>query len=428
MIRRTEGNSRARSMVISFLSGFTLLLLALTVFAVASQARSLSTQAERTVQTVENLRVVSLARAEMSIASRIADSSPDQLVVITGALENATSNLDAVQADIVERTSEETSTAFAGFRSAVDQQAEVLQDPSETPEARQSAELATGETFTTLADIMRGEQEAAFQDLEADNDLMNLIATISTFIVAFVVPSAALFVFQALRSAPRELRKLRFEHDRLERRSQAMASAVAHESSKLRTAVTNNPDSVSRDFVIRKLNRFEHIAVTNGAPTSIQAEMLDINDLLTEVVDELEVSESVALIPSPSPIANTDSVQLRTIGTELITNAVEHGAAPRAVETIQTPTGLEIRVSDGGTGLPRAVVEAIVSEEDFTLREEARDGRFGYGLLAARQALEALGGELRYERENGDTTTLIASIPAVLTQGVVQNEELPTAA
>ena len=275
---------------------------------------------------------------------------------------------------------------------------------------------------------MRGEQEAAFRDLEADNDLMNLIATISTFIVAFVVPSAALFVFQALRSAPRELRKLRFEHDRLERRSQAMASAVADESSKLRTAVTNNPDSVSRDFVIRKLNRFEHIAVTNGAPTSIQAEMLDINDLLTEVVDELEVSELVALTPSPSPIANTDSVQLRTIGTELITNAVEHGAAPRAVETIQTPTGLEIRVSDGGIGLPQAVVEAIVSEEDFTRREEARDGRFGYGLLAARQALEALGGELRYERENGDTTTLIASIPAALTQGVVQNEELPTAA
>ena len=105
MINGREGNSRRRSMAISVLSGFTLLLLALTVFAVASQARSLSTQAERSVQTVENLRVVSIARAEMSIASRVAASSPEQLPVISGAIDNANASLDEVGAVFNEQTS-----------------------------------------------------------------------------------------------------------------------------------------------------------------------------------------------------------------------------------------------------------------------------------------------------------------------------------
>ncbi len=427
MMTRTEGNSRRRSMVISVLSGVTLLLLALTVFAVASQARSLSNQAERSVQTVENLRVVSLARAEISIASRIGDSSPEQLAVISGALENADVALDAVEANLNDQTTPETEAAFVDFRSAVDAQAEVLSDPDQTAEARRDAEVATGESFTVLGDILRSEQVSARDDLVEDNDLMNLIATISTFIVAFVVPSAALFVFQTLRSAPRELRKLRFEHDRLTRRSQAMAAAVSRESVELRTAISDNPSEISRSLVTRQLDRFEHIAVTNGAPTSLQTAKLDINDTLAEVLDTLNAERAVEVIKATSPITYTDSKHLRTIATELISNAVEHGEAPRRVGTVPIPNGMEIRVSDAGRGLPEAIVAAIVSEEDFSLREEARDGRFGYGLIAARQSLEALGGELRYERQDG-VSTFIASIPAALTQDSVPSQGLQQAA
>ena len=427
MINGREGNSRRRSMVISILSGFTLLLLALTVFAVASQARSLSTQAERSVQTVENLRVVSIARAEMSIASRVAASSPEQLPIISGAIDNANASLDEVGAAFNEQTSPDTQAAFTDFRAAVDSQSEVLLDPEATAEARQDAEVAVGEAFTTLGSIMRSEQEAAIAGLEADNDLMNLIATISTFIVAFVVPSAALFVFQALRAAPRELRKLRFDHDRLARRSQAMATTIASESSRVRSAISNNPQSISRNSMHRTLARFEHIAVVNGAPTSLQSEQLDINDLLADVVDELEAEQAINLVKTDTPVTFTDSKNLRTIAGELIANAVEHGTGPRQVAAVGTPQGMELRVSDSGHGLPSAVVEAVVNEEDFTLREEALDGRFGYGLIAARQALDALGGDLRYERSEGETT-LVAAIPTALLRGSKLNKKVQQAA
>ena len=247
MIRRfLEGQGRGRSLVISAISGLTLLLLALTVFAVASQARSLSAQAEQSVQTVENLRVVSLARSEISIASRIVSAAPESTAVVDGAIENANAALNAVQANFDERTTEETLTAFEDFRTAVDHQAEIFNTVAADDAAFREAEVATGEAFSTLSDVMRGEQLAAIEGLEADNDLMNLIATISTFTVAFVVPSAALFVFQALRSAPRELRTLRLEHERLGRRSRAMATTVSKEAKELRTVLAKSPMSISK--------------------------------------------------------------------------------------------------------------------------------------------------------------------------------------
>ena len=73
-----------RSFVISILGALALLLLALTIFAVASQSRTLSVQVEQAVQTGETLRVASIARAELSVASRVAEAAPNELLVIQG--------------------------------------------------------------------------------------------------------------------------------------------------------------------------------------------------------------------------------------------------------------------------------------------------------------------------------------------------------
>lgn len=397
-------------MLISAASGVAMLLLALTVFAVASQARSLSAQAELSVQTVENLRVASLARSELSVASRIAQVAPQEEAVIAGALENAESNLVAVEQALDESSSEDVRAAFVGFREAAREQADVLLQPDQSEATLNQVEVATGEAFTMLSEAMRAEQIEAITQLEQDNDLMNLIATVSTFIVAFVVPSAALFVFQALRSAPRELRSLRLKHDRLARRSQAMATTIAEESNDLRRSLDQLGSSPASREIDGTLRRFAQIAVMNGAPMSLRSQPTDLNSFLSSTLADEQ--NSIRFSPTEALMAILDPELLEGVVAELVGNAVRHGSAPVHIESSRKGHVIELRVVDAGTGLPDPVVDAVFAESDYGLREEAAEGQFGFGLLSSIRAVESMGGTLIYERIEG-RTHLVISLPAV---------------
>ena len=411
MIQRfLNGNSSKRSLVLSAIGGITLLLLALTVFAVASQARSLSSQAEEAVQAVENLRGVSNARAELSIASRIAQSAPGQRLVVSGALENAESALDSVEQNFNDDTPSEILTAFADFREAAVAQGADLQDGDQTPETLRSAEIATGEAFTTLAEAMRAQQVGAIEGLQEDNDLMNLIATISTFIVAFVVPSAGLFIFQALRRTPREMRELRLEHDQLLNRTKTMAATIATETSELRSDMRTDQSPQMNERIARSLLRIEHVAAFNGAPTSLRNSHLDVNEIVELAIEQSDDDGFVEFISDQPRFAIADSEQLQLVVSELLTNALTHGAAPVRILTDTQEDSIEIRVIDGGHGLPTPIPEAILDEREYELRSNMDHGDYGFGLLAARRAVESMGGQLRYERV-GSETHLIASLP-----------------
>lgn len=417
-------NTRSRSILIATITGGTLLILAITVFAVASQSRSVSTQAAESVSTVENLRVLSLARSEIGLASRAAAAATDETAVIQGAIENANLALDSVENNFNENTREETLDAFANFRAAVDDQTTVLSSNGQNQSLLQEAEVATGEAFATVGAIMRDDQLAAVEDLEAANDLMNIIATIATFIVAFVVPSAALFVFQALQTAPRELRELRFEHDRLQRRSSAIANTVIDECTDLSRRLSRGEDAPSVGELRGELRRFVNIASMNGSASSIRNQRFDTNAVLGQVIDDLDARSTVLLPQALDPFAFADKQQFEVVASELISNALEHGKAPYEVLTIPTENEIEIHVRDSGHGLSDEIVQGAVLDQESNLRNGALEGTLGYGLIAVRRSLESMGGSLRYERAN-DITALIASMPSAIEQPTsAQSENL----
>ena len=414
-------------MVISVVGAVALLLLALSVFAVASQAQSLSSQAEQSVQSVENLRVVSVARSELSVASRVAEVAPGEGLVIDGGIENSQDALASVEASLDSSTSEEIRTAVADFRTAVDAQAALLTQGTSDLDTMQSAELATGETFTALADALRTEQVASFEALQAANDLMNLIATVATFVVAFVVPSAGLFIFQALRTAPREHRKLQLEYDRLETASQAMASTVSTESSELRTSLVANGDIDASHAISRSLLRFENIAAFNGAHTSIRNERLSVNEIVRDSVAAVDDENVVSLQFGSEWYVVADRGQLSLAVAELVTNALEHGANPVDVSVAAADDSVEIHVMDRGRGLPEDTPGAVLDEDEFALRERVGTGVYGFGILTARRSVEAMDGTLRYVRR-GNQTQFILTLPLSLSSSGGGSNDLPAAA
>ena len=420
MIRRIlSGQGRTRSTVISVVGGVALLLLAATVFAVASQARSLSSQAERAVQTVENLRVVSLARSELSVASRLAQIGPDQELVISGAIENSMSALDSVEQNFDETTSSEIRDSFGEFRLASETQAAQILQSGQDVDGLRVSEIETGEAFATLVDDMRAEQISAIEGLQADNDLMNLIATVSAFIVAFVVPSAALFIFQALRTSPRQLRTLRLEHDQLESSSRAMATAISTEAKELREELTKD-GAGNHERTIASLLRFERITSVNGSPNSLRIESLDIAELVEGSIRSSNSPTAIQFHADSDLVAQGDRTQLSLVVSELVTNALDHGSKPVQVSVKAAGTNVEVRVIDHGLGLPKAVEDTVIHESEYALRRNLLDGANGFGLVASRRTLESMGASLRYERL-GDATHMVVSLPGANSVAEVVN-------
>lgn len=411
MIKRSRSSfnesTRNRAFMISILGGLTLLALAATVFAVAVQARSVSSLAEQMVRSTEQRRVIAISRAELSIAERVASLSPDRGEIIAASVANAMGRMDEVQDDFDDTTPEDVTTAFAGFRQAANNQAEVLESGAASADARLTAEIATGEAFETLDETLRTSQVEARDQLSADNDLMNIISTIATFVVAFVVPSAALYIFEALRRTPRRARQLEHAYETTTATSLAMAAAVSKEAAQLREAIGQLPPHVNRDQLSRSVLRFEHVAALNGSVRTLHNKEIDVRELSIEITRTIGHPIVVNDEAGEDAIVHGDPEQISLVLTELLSNAVVHGLAPVELEVRTEERQIVVLVSDHGPGLPEVVEDAIIHDNDYATRGNLLSGTYGFGLLAAREAAEALGGRLRYHREEGETTLLV---------------------
>ncbi len=421
-MRRTTGSSRAFR--VSLVGGITLVLLSLAVFAVAVQARSVSINAEASIQTTENLRITSISRAELSIASRLVSGELAQPDVIDASIANALDtlallgeSLDAADADA------ELLEAYESFNDAAGDQARLLSLETPQPEANVSAEIRTGETFEALAGILRERQETAITALESSNDLMNLIGSLATFVVAFVVPSAALYVFESLRNIPRYTRELEFDANRVRNRVTAGAMAIQAETQTIRSQLFRDDGSEERDEALRRsLLRLEHLATANGATHRWRSEPVDVLAVAHEV--RASVGERLIVVESDRkpPLAQGDSVEVALVLNELTRNSLQHGSHPISIRIGTVDDRVVASVIDAGEGLPEVVRTAIFEERDFALRNNLVSGRFGYGLYAARLAAESMHAELRYDRVDHNTHISLLLPLASSTEGSVVSE------
>lgn len=416
----------SKSFLISTIGGVTLLALAIAVFSVAVKARSVSSGAEATVELVESLRVISLSRSELSTAGRLDTLAPDDTPAIVAAIANSADAITAARGAIEGHASPDLLDRFSTYERAAQSQSELLLDRGHNQNAALVAEAATGSAFDALATELRREQEATLRQLGADNEFMNTIGTIATFIVAFVVPSAALYIFESLRRAPRRTRELDLHSARLESRSTAVAMALQQEVAALRLQLfgaTDMAEPVRQQNVKRSLLRLDNLAVVNGAVHHWRSHDVDLVSIVREIEAALAPDEELTIVTDPElRLAKGDPVQVALIVHELVRNAFNHGSRPVSVEIRDADRPL-LAVIDYGAGLTPVVESAVVLERDYALRNNLANGRFGYGLLAARTAAQSMGATLGYEREGDRTIMTLELAPG---EGYVGVTEPPT--
>jgi signal transduction histidine kinase len=120
--------------------------------------------------------------------------------------------------------------------------------------------------------------------------------------------------------------------------------------------------------------------------------------------------ELVLDLPDVPPLA-TDRMRIEQIATNLIANALKHGAgAPIDIRLASTDAHVELRVRDRGGGIAPADHARIFERFERAGEQQPTSG-LGLGLWITRQIVEAMGGRIALASELGRGAEFTVTLP-----------------
>ncbi len=248
-------------------------------------------------------------------------------------------------------------------------------------------------------------------------------------------------------TGPSELREIAHEFNdmaaRLERQREVQlrfVAGVAHDLRNPLSALKLNAALVRPDrplppedkvrerfaLVVRQVERIEQMVEDLLDTARIEAGKLelrlaenDLRGLLREAVALHEgtspVHELVLHMPEEPVLVRSDATRISQVLNNLLGNAIKY--SPRGgqvrVELTTTRETAWVAVKDSGVGIPAAERESIF--EPFRRSTTTRDTipGIGLGLAVARRIIEAHGGHIEVESEEGAGTTFRIRLPRV---------------
>ena len=126
----------------------------------------------------------------------------------------------------------------------------------------------------------------------------------------------------------------------------------------------------------------------------------DVNDVVRAVVERWRAAQPerapdvVLETPRGPAYARIEQHALDRVVTNLLGNALTHGAPPVRIETARTQSHVVVRVADDGHGMPPELLAQATRRFSRAAEARARPGA-GLGLAIVEQLVTAAGGELR---------------------------------
>jgi two-component system sensor histidine kinase MtrB len=185
-------------------------------------------------------------------------------------------------------------------------------------------------------------------------------------------------------------------------------TALVAEASLLRAELAQIPPSVRRptELLLADVVRLRHlvdelmeISRLDGEQEAVHQQPVNVAELLSAVVVAGGWQERVR-VTGPAVVVETDPRRLQRVVTNLLANALEHGAPPVTVTLGTGPQTVTVAVADHGPGLAPEHLPRLFDR--FYKVDASRSGPgSGLGLAIARENARLLGGDIEVTSRPG---------------------------
>ncbi|MEK5078681.1 cell wall metabolism sensor histidine kinase WalK [Solibacillus sp. FSL W7-1436] len=290
-----------------------------------------------------------------------------------------------------------------------------------------------------IASVLRLDQEYSFEDLIHMKDPVNLDFSMND---APYVLRANFSVIQKETGFVNGLITVLHDITEQEKIDMERREFVANVSHELRTPLTTmrsylealaegawkdeniaptflNVTQTETERMIRLVNDLLQLSKMDSQEYELNLEFIEFNKFFMQIIDRFEMSKSqnvefIRLIPEKSYFVDIDTDKLTQVIDNIISNALKYspdGGNIRFGFTVHDNM-LRVMISDDGMGIPKENVTRIFDRFYRVDRARARSmGGTGLGLAIAREMIEAHGGKIWAESEEGQGTTIFFTLP-----------------
>ena len=180
-----------------------------------------------------------------------------------------------------------------------------------------------------------------------------------------------------------------------------------------------NVTQTETERMIRLVNDLLNLSKMDSRDYKLNREFVEFNKFFNRIIDRFEMSKSQNVrferfIPDTSYFVEVDTDKLTQVIDNIISNAMKYspdGGNIRFGFTVQENM-LKVMVSDDGMGIPKENVTKIFDRFYRVDRARSRAmGGTGLGLAIAKEMIEAHGGRIWAESEEGVGTTIFFTLP-----------------
>ena len=180
-----------------------------------------------------------------------------------------------------------------------------------------------------------------------------------------------------------------------------------------------NVTQTETERMIRLVNDLMQLSKMDSQEYQLNLEFVEFNKFFMRIIDRFEMSKSqnvefVRILPESSYFVEVDTDKLTQVIDNIISNAMKYSPDGGNVHFGFTvhDTMLKVMISDDGMGIPKENVGRIFDRFYRVDRARARSmGGTGLGLAIAQEMIEAHGGKIWAESEEGVGTTIFFTLP-----------------
>lgn len=170
--------------------------------------------------------------------------------------------------------------------------------------------------------------------------------------------------------------------------------------------------------MIRLVNDLLQLSKMDSRDYDLNREIVNFNQYFNRIIDRFELSKSdhvtfIRMLSDKSYYVDIDTDKLTQVIDNIISNAIKYSPDGGNIRfgVVATDSILKVMISDDGMGIPSENVDRVFDRFYRVDRARARSmGGTGLGLAIAREMIEAHGGRIWAESEEGHGTTIFFTL------------------